>query len=351
MNQAHWSYPQYRYSILGHAKWRTFAILDRMENNPELIGRNYSTGEKESAKAALREWAEEAHKPMEGEAKKTAEEIRMIALIGEFIRKEFEYLGIGRDFDLFQEQIHIFPDEIFKKNFPGHENSAAFHQISKDSVYVNKKYLMDSSAKTFYILLHESIHMAQKAKFAMDAEGGLTDARVGYSLQSLWKSEGQNELKNTGLNEIMTDYTAFVLINHNADYLEKELGITEEDRKSVSYAYKRYVPIMDAIVYGIAKYKHISHFEAADILERGQFENTMLALKDIDAVFGKGSIRILSHLKSLKDTEDDTYIQQLIQNYFETEDTAERKRIGETIQSFVAEERETRPNIVVNLHE
>ncbi len=185
--------------------------------------------------------------------------------------------------------------------------------------------------------MHECIHRASTKKFSYDPETqNITDARVGYRLNSSWKKDSSERHKLTGFNEIMNAYTQVKILHTHPKELEK-LGISREDVKGPIYPYMRYEPILNKIVEKIAANKNISIMQAFVDLERGQFENNIFALKEVEKSFGKGSIEILAHLMSraLKDRKQRDELDEMIKTFFVTGNEQEREEARVRIHEFV----------------
>lgn len=302
-----------------------------MREKIEFIGRNYSEEEKSSASGAINKWEDAAAQPIEGETEKSPDQKELIKKLRELLKKELRSLGL-EDFDIpGEESIHFLDNDLFEKNFPNSKNSANYWSSSR-SIFLNLG-IADTKAKQISTLLHELLHSVSKQKFYIDDKKNITEARVGYRVHSEWKEEGRtNRLR--GFNEVMTDYTVFKLLATNKEVL-KDLGIEEKDVRGPIYTYLApYQTIVDSIGRKIAEDKKISSMEAFNKLERGQFENTLLALKDIDKLFGEGSLQILSYLGEFKDKKR-AEVDKAIKKYFEEQDEEERKILGDQIRSMV----------------
>lgn len=302
-----------------------------MKENPKFIGRHYSKSEEEGLKKALQSWSEEELKPVEGELEKNREEVAIIKTINSMIENELKSLGVKEYEQIPLEKIHILSGEVFNEKFSDYERKASFIGTS-DVVYLNKE-KTDTKARFFSTLLHELIHRASKNKFYVDKKGGIHDARVGYRVWSPWKiKERENRLK--GFNEIMVDYTVYKILSKNQKTLEANFGVTKEDILGPIYTYMNYAPILQSIVRKIAVDKGISEQEAFDSLERGQFAQTILVLKEIEHSFGKGSLAILSLLETLKKNEDNKKLETMIKKFFSEEDESKRQSLKVEIEDL-----------------
>ncbi len=307
-----------------------------MKENPEFIGRHYDENEKDNLKKALNRWSDESLKQEEGESEKSEEEVRMINTINLIIRSELESLGIEGHDDVPLEKVHILSSEIFKRMFPDFQGNAFFLSTS-DVVYFERNDSM-TGAQKFSTLLHELVHRASVTKFYGNKEdGGIHDARVGYRIRSAWK-EPKEGSKLLGFNEFMTDFTVYKILSKNQSILERDFGITKKDIRGPIYSYFNYSPIFDQILLKISKDKDIPLLEVVDDLERGLFEPNILVLKDVESSFGKGSLKVLSLLGSLKGDNCEK-LDEMIKNFFMEKDESKRVEMGDEINKFADESR------------
>jgi hypothetical protein len=306
-----------------------------MKENFEFIGREYSDDEKSQKQGALQKWSKESSEKIEGEQEKTQEDIENIELVNSFIEKELKVLGIETYDPITPDKVHILSGDVFKERFPNFDGVAQFQSLN-DAIYVNKD-KVDDRPLAISRILHESIHRASTRKFYADKEGGISDARVGYRIRSPWKEERSEQDKMIGFNEVINDYTVYRLLRENDEQL-KSIGITWREVEGPIYNYMKYVPVLEAIAKKILKHQdNTEEFAGAEIFkkwERGQFENSILALKEIEAACGKGSLEILSYLGVLDDLEECEELDKMILEFFEEDDEDKRKEIRSKIVAF-----------------
>lgn len=307
-----------------------------MKENPEFIGRRYSEEEKARYEASLRKWSDEELKPIEGELEKTAEEIKILEAVSALIGVELHSIGIEGYRPIAPEKVHILSAEIFKKNFPGHDYKAFFTSTS-DVVYLNKEDV-DTDAHMFSTLLHELIHRASMQKFYVNnGSCDIHDARTGYRIRSPWKDVDRKH-RLFGLNELMTDYTAYKILRMNRERMREEFGISEEDIQGPIYsAYMKYAPILESIIKKVSADKNIPVAQVFEDFERGQFQNSILVLKDVERSFGKGALNALSLLGTLEKEADNSQLDEMVKRFFIEDNEANRSEISREISGFVKE--------------
>ncbi len=300
-----------------------------MEKGPKFIGRAYDEEELAQAEKSLGKWAEESAMHVEGEEEKTEENRAYIEKANDLLQRRLADLGIPYT-PISPEKIHLLSAEAYEKrlgNSADHGSTSAFD----DAIFVNKD-KHHGGADLLDTLVHEMVHRASKHRFFGSEEHGMVPARIGYQLASPWKEpEGRAAL--TGFNEIVTEYMAVRILEATKDELEEELGIAKKDIEEFSYGYAQYNNVFSKIVRGVAMTKGISVGEVMDSFERGQFAENLFALKDIEATFGKGSLRVLACLGVLHDSTEREKVDALVEQYFSSNNQDERARLQEEVRS------------------
>lgn len=262
----------------------------------DFIGRTYSEQEKESLSKEIEARHEHARIPIENELEKTGDDLKIIGEINEIMEKELGELGIDEFTSISPDQVHLLSATEFEKEFPGN-TSRGLHFSTEKGIYINKD-INPSKMKLVATLFHEMVHCVAKTKYYSE-EGKILDARSGYRITSDWKERDTAKLE--GFNELVVDYTTYFWLHKNADVVKEKLGLTREDIDGSNYAYMSLGMLMEVIVGDIVKLRQKEDPEQDNIkvlsdLIKGQFDNTLLFLKEVDAAFGRGSAKILSKL-------------------------------------------------------
>lgn len=300
------------------------------EGEPQFIGRKYSEEEISKAKKAIEKWRKEATEPIEGELEKTELDLRMIQTVKELLGKELKFLKIEQSFDIKPDQVHIFDGEMYRTLF-GKEESGSMRS-THNFICINRG-RVDTTARYFGAILHEAIHVVSTQKFYMSREKDIYDARVGYRLRSVWKKNlGPDADLFRGLNEFMVEAASYLILVRNVERLEKEFGITEEDINGPMYTYIEYGGTINSIIDKISSYRGAPVGRVYRNLVRGLFSKSMLALKDIDKIFGKGALRVLASMGGweedpLKDEEN----RKLVEEFFTTDNLERREELRKSI--------------------
>lgn len=290
----------------------------------DFIGRTYSEEEKEALGKELEARHEHARTPIENELEKTEEDLQIIGDINSIMEKELKELGIDEFTPISPDQIHLLSAEEFEKEFPGN-TSRGLHFSTEKGIYINKD-VNPSKMKLMATLFHEMVHCVAKTKYYSE-EGKIYDARSGYRITSDWKEKDVAKLE--GFNELVVDYTTYFWLHKNADFVEKKLGLTREDIDGSNYAYMSLGMLMEVIVGDIVKLREKDDPEQdnrkilSDLI-KGQFDNTLLFLKEVDAAFGRGSAKILSMLGA-NTREENPELFSKIMDYFMITDKMDKE--------------------------
>lgn len=295
-----------------------------MEREPRLIGRKYGEEEKKEISDVLEGWSKESTAPLEHEVKKTEEEIRMIRVANELLRRELMSLGIADYRSVEIERVHMLEHENFERHYPG-SSEQGFHSSVSDIIVIDKggKRGAENKQQLFGTILHELVHRASTHRFYVSEDAGIHDARAGYRIRSSWKEPFERNAL-TALNEVMVETTMMKIVMKHSARLEKEFGITKEDLSGPMYQYMQYAPLLDKIVRGISTHQKRTRSEVYKKLERGQFGNNILPIKDIATVFGKDALRMLSYAGVILEPRARQEIDAMVFKYFDTQDEAER---------------------------
>ena len=285
-----------------------------------LTGKNYSDEEREATEKGLEYLVHEARGVDPDELEKTPLELEIIQTCKDMLRTTLSAFGIDKKLEINADQIHIYPPE----KYPDRENKT----IANVAVVTQKIEVKRRGSKTKMIaaLLHEMIHLASDLVFyshVSDVDGllDISDAKSGYRLHSEWKTGGKH--KFVGLNEAITDILMYRILKKNEETLKNQFRI------SISEEIISYTTFWDIVKKIIDKIAIVTGSEFETILDdyiRAQFTGEMMHLRDIERLYGKGSLQVLALLGY------DETLTPLIQKYFETDSEKERKELFEQLK-------------------
>lgn len=137
------------------------------EGKYNIIGKDITPELKAEASSLLDRKRDEAMEPIEGEYKKTPEELTFIKLIDQYLNEELKELGIERTIETPPSQIHLLPASIYNETYGGFskaKESRAFFSPAYQSICVNRDKSKNRTA-LYRSIIHESIHKASFPKF------------------------------------------------------------------------------------------------------------------------------------------------------------------------------------------
>jgi hypothetical protein len=140
-----------------------------------------------------------------------------------------------------------------------------------------------------------------------------------------------------GFNEGVVCITQSFMFSDFHEELEKRTGITQEMKQMSHYRpYDENEELVFLIASAIGNYRKENPMKSVYRIINGQFTGNMMHLRDVDDIFGKGSLDLLAEYQSVSGTKDDGLRDELVINYFRTdvEDKEKRKEIKEEIEKL-----------------
>ncbi|TRZ52316.1 hypothetical protein D4R99_02940 [bacterium] len=321
--------------------------------NPKIIvsGVTGDTSVKEEMKSAIRSrvektlntMREEKLHPFEGEVEKTEKQLAYIDAVERYLQKTFKILNIpheGRFID--PDQVHYFPKDILEKNFSDITCDVGGFFSTADRALCMKSYddsekeeLNKTEIRDLENLAHESIHLVSHSKFQANLVSGtklnIGNYRTGYLVQS---SES-GEMKFNGFNEGVVCITERLSLINEAEELKRQFNATDKQIENLGYdAYIQNQMLVYALVGKIAEYRKESPVRALSRIIRGQFTGEMMHLRDVDDIYGKGSLDLLAKYQSSKDPRMNGDRDDLILAYFQSDDQEERDDLKKKIDDM-----------------
>jgi len=321
-----------------------------MEKFPIILtGEPVENGSKEDLKEVVSEviesWHDEGKQPFPSEREKTEKEKNQIETSDTMLRMMFDGFKIPHGEKLIlSEQIHFFTKENFEKEFSGvSRDVGGFHNAIYNSICLEdgNNNAPEGEKEIFDIsdMAHECIHLASHHKYqgVVEKDNSVTptDYRVGYALKT--EENGKPVKKFNGFNEGVVCITQNFLFSDFSDELEKRTGITKEMKRLSHYnRYARNQDIVFDIAEAIGKFRNENPMNSVYRIIKGQFTGEMMHLRDIEDIFGKGSLDLLAEYKSMFGTKDDKLRDTLIEDYFQTkpEDSEKREEIKSEIKKL-----------------
>ena len=264
---------------------------------------------------------------MKGELPKTEEELALINTVHAIFYVESRRLGFSQVV-ISPEQVHFLKGEAFDQELPAHKGDGGVALTIRNSIVINTT-VHKSKAEVLASLLHEWIHLASVIKIMAEGPDSLHDCKVGYHVSS--PDDKSHYFLN--FNEVVVTNTTyeFLLNVSKSGWLEKELGITDNDIHGPLYGYMNYSDLLSEIIEGVARYRGLKEAEVWTEIKKNQFLGNMGHLKYINDAFGKGSLRVLSALGRL-DGREGKELNSLVKKYFKNPCQTEKDKI---LQQFI----------------
>lgn len=244
----------------------------------------------------------EAAKVVEGEVEKDETEIALVNLVNDCLKEEFEGLDMVPLDKIKPSQIHMMSDEGFDNFFQKHgiqnaTDAAVGRAVVIDkSAYVNKEALK-GYLEELSVILHESIHLLGYDKYSIDRkEASITTYRIGYVVRNL-KSDDAPALM-IGLNEAVVEKLTLEILEKNKIKIVERLNIqSQEDWESgIGKSYSTEIAMLDLLTAKISVTNGEPQESVWSRFKKGHFTGEMMHLRDIDRAYGRGSMRVLSHM-------------------------------------------------------
>lgn len=273
------------------------------------VGKNINAEEVKEATSYLKQQEEAFSGPSKfpEEHQKTEKENEMIQRVVDGVREELTALGLSAEFSVNPDSVHFLPGT--RKSTSMHYTESDHIEIVRHSnpliklntaIYNTLIQLSSKNAekktKELAALVHESIHAASHHKFELDIENKKLDTyRAGYRLS------GDEKDYFRGFNEAVVEQTTKDILARM--YKLKDGSFEKEFGKKLYNLSTGYLPEMvtvNSIVDKIAKMKGEEKEKIWERFKKGQFTGEMMHLRDVESVYGPGSLRILASMNTRK---------------------------------------------------
>ncbi len=222
-------------------------------------------------------------------------------LLWEMIAQEETFSGISPQ-EKRLERTHFLPKKKYEKIFG---EGWGVYVKERDAIYMQEHFLLRGNisperqrALRLRTLLHENIHsISYQEDMVSKNTGKMYARRSGYLFSSL---DGRIT-KFRGLNEAINEKICFELFKNN----EKELCelFPDSERKDWifhSYSYPQEGAVLEFLLFELAKKTNRSQEEVWTEYRKGLCTGNMRHLKEVDRVYGPGSLRFLAAMGSIE---------------------------------------------------
>jgi hypothetical protein len=287
--------------------------------------------QKKYASASLAEFRLQGLERMAGELEKTDLQNRAISTVNQIILLIYRYFGVEKKEQIDPDQVHFLNTEEFNKQT--HHTNAGAYSSTDGSIVINFDVIKNDQAHLITLLLHESLHAVSEQHFYVGDDGtklkGLFDARVGLRTKSSWKS---SRVEMRGLNEFVVNSMVYYSLSKLKEVLKERFGITDEDLERPIYGGGAgHQDFFESLADKMEQSGKVDMSRFIGNLIRSHFSGSLKSFKDIDLVFGNGSIRVLGYLDSFENEERGEKVNLLVEEYFLKADEERKKKIQEII--------------------
>ncbi|MEI6649903.1 MAG: hypothetical protein WCL23_00520 [Candidatus Moraniibacteriota bacterium] len=304
-----------------------------MEKEPNISGKDLLPELRKEAVKEIARIKAEGKEKMAGEYKKTVMELRFINLVNKYIAEEFEELGVDGFSQIEPEQVHLLDHDGYYNSLNARKTGRGTSRIMKGAAYIcrdNPEHRLD----TYVAMLHESVHLCSCEKteiYTLESDelhDFIDTSRTGYAnfIYVEDRYEGNHE-HFRGLNEAVTDMFVIDFFTRHKGEIADCLQITENEASGFQLNYSVYVELLEGIIEKISEFRNETSDETRKRFKRGALTGDMTHLRDIEHIYGPGSLRVLAAADSWVDGNEPNgeKIDKLFA-FFKAEDDGEREK-------------------------
>lgn len=232
----------------------------------------------------------------------------------------FEKLDASRKKNLPAVSFLFLNREDFNRRYPHLKGSDGLHTTGSDQVVVVKQ---ESRLREFMITLHELVHA-----HAFEEEKKLSSGRM-YQRSGYMLSDASSETRKFhfhGLNEAVVEMMKFSIAFRSEKEIASKLGLSEEDMAE-EYSRPAYDFSVETLMTLIDRFAEETQSDPREMrrkIEQGQLTGEMMWMREVDRIFGKGSLRVLDSLVAWPKTDSDVKQNESVLRYFQMKNQEER---------------------------
>lgn len=275
------------------------------------------------------------------ELEKTADQVWFLEKIEEYFNEELRALEIQEPVKVDPNRYHFLPRGSFLRHFPEARNSLAVYQQRLFGIFIGAG-ATTRSPELFHAVFHESTHAVSYQSIIAHLKQGkgiLSEYRGGYSFRD---SDNPERFEFVGLNEAVTEKTTIELLTRHIEELRARLNFSSEDAKELQEenpVYKKYIDLVNILISAIAQHRGQNPETVWQRFKKGMFTGNMMHLRDVDRIFGNGSLRLLSSVgfvqgehEGQEESSQHVEMTEQVVHYFKTDDPVERQKILERLK-------------------
>lgn len=297
-----------------------------MSFEANIFGKGLDPTEHKKAQRSVDRFRAKGLEKFPEEKEKSQEFLFLIKKIEEYLNAELASFGLP-PMEIEPDRIHLFDEEEMEKRYQTTDLNGQYSPL-EDSIAIKDK---GQRLQLYKSTLHESVHRAAYKTFSANQELKVIDVvRGGYTAGNPSDESGHEHFR--GFDEAVVDGIVSEILEDHKQELIHTLNITEEERAQPVRYYREYMDILGIIMKKIAAAKNEKVEAVWENFKRGEFTGEMMHLRDVEEVFGKGSLRVLGALGSAtKNSIKAGEAIAMIRRYFETDNSEDQERIARKV--------------------
>lgn len=269
----------------------------------------------------VNEVEEQGLQKIKEELPKSPQEKAYIMLADTAVRSKMQELGLPDELPLEIDRVHFLAHQDFLNRVKDKKTSAVYNsRLNGILVDVSR----DKDVNMVGNLCHEMVHMRSLRMIELNKNGLLAGyGKTGYGVTNF--RDRHEHFR--GLTEAVTQMIVNDIGKENIELIN-ELSVTRKDITPKDFrGYDSDVAVVEAIIERVTSAKGLDKEEYRKKVQKGLFTGEMMWLRDVDEVYGAGSIRVLAAMQSIENTEIPAEVSSFaVLKYFTAKDPKERER-------------------------
>jgi hypothetical protein len=265
------------------------------------------------------------------EKEKESDRRQLIAVASRIMTEHFRRLEIPLRKTFPRECFCFLSEEEFDMRFPDMKGAAGRHGEGEGIFLVER----GTMAEKLLTLLHEMTHEVAIRQSEVNPHGDIMVSHNGYKMRKRVANDLQGrELRSyfDALNEAVVEMSAIHLVTSFQEEIE-QAGVSREEIEHALERrhYRDAVMVVQAIILGMVGDDDRAQRTRWGEIERGQYTGEMKWVREIDRVFGAGSLRVLDALIATPTSDADREKNALILRYFQSKSAEDRSALRSEI--------------------
>jgi len=236
------------------------------------------------------------------------------------ISSYFDELDVLKKEDPIAINFLFLSQEDFDRRYPHLRGTDGLHTTGSEQVVVVEQ---GDRLREFMITLHELVH-AHAFEEEKRLPSGRMYQRSGYMLSDT--SSRTRKFHFHGLNEAIVEMMKLSIALHSEKEIISKFGLSQADMEDEYSrpAYRSLVETLTTLIGRFAEETQSDPREMREKIERGQLTGEMMWMREVDSVFGDGSLRVLDSLVAWPKTDSEEKQNEKVLKYFQMKGALER---------------------------